>query len=341
VRPAAARCLRVAVGVAITCACLWLALRYVRVDGVTGVVRRVRWSWLAVALVALAAGYAARIYRWWWMLRLCNPAVTLRCCAWPLIVGFAVNNVVPFRAGDALRVVGFRGQLGTPAVRLLGSLLIERMLDLTILLAFLLAGVAGLSGSAIPIMYLRAVGLAGGAGVLGWALLLLMDERLESLLLRICRHEGLVVRGWNSAAERSIRQLFVALNIVRTPAGALRLLVLSAMVWGCEGGVFVAVAHGLHYEGRPFGPWFALATGSLSTLIPSAPGYVGTFDFLTISGLAAYGASAPVAAATAFIVHGVLWLPLTAAGVTYLLLARLRGQGGQFVPRPTQGQERI
>ena len=71
--------------------------------------------------------------------------------------------------------------------------------------------------------------------------------------------------------------------------------------------------------------------------MPSSPGFVGTFDYFTISGLTAYGASAAVATAAAFIIHIVLWLPLTAAGMGYLLFVSLKGHWGRNVTGETQG----
>ncbi len=113
---------------------LWLATRHIEFDNVVSTFGHVQLGWIGVAVIALTVGYATRIYRWWWMLRFYNPAVPLRSCGWPLIVGVAINNVVPFRAGDAYRVFRFRKRLDVPVVRLLGSLLIERVMDLTILL---------------------------------------------------------------------------------------------------------------------------------------------------------------------------------------------------------------
>lgn len=282
-----------------------------------------------------------RIYRWWWMLRLRNPAVKLNACAWPLIVCFAVNNVVPLRAGDALRVVGFTEQLGTPAVWLLGSLLIERILDLTILLVFFLAGIAILSGDGNPVPYLRTAVVVGALGILAWALLLSMGDRLERLLLKACNAKPIVSRGWAPVLKTHGQQLFMALNIVRSPGRALRLLAMTVVVWTFEGLIFTAVASSLHYEGRTYGPWFALATGSLSTMVPSSPGYVGTFDFFTISALTAFGADPSLAAATAFIVHAVLWLPLTCAGFIYFAVSSLGGQGLNFAERFARAQEKM
>jgi hypothetical protein len=92
------------------------------------------------------------------------------------------------------------------------------------------------------------------------------------------------------------------------------------LAWGFEGAVFATVAADVGANVDPLGPWFALGTGTLATLIPSSPGYVGTFDYFTAQGLAAFGAGPEVSVAFALIVHAVLWIPLTAIGLGYLAL---------------------
>ena len=64
--------------------------------------------------------------------------------------------------------------------------------------------------------------------------------------------------------------------------------------------------------------FFTVAAVSLSTVIPSAPGYVGTFEFAGVAVLSALGV--PAAAAFTFIVvmHLVLTVPITAAGLVLL-----------------------
>ena len=62
-----------------------------------------------------------------------------------------------------------------------------------------------------------------------------------------------------------------------------------------------------------------VCTGTLGTLLPAAPGYIGTFDYLTILGLLSYGVDYHIAAAFAVTVHIILWLPLTIAGSLCLL----------------------
>lgn len=335
------RWVRLAAGLTVTSVCLWLALRHVHVEGVIVAARQARWSWLAVALAALTADYAVRVYRWWWLLRLCNSEVTLRSCVWPFIASFAVNNVVPFRAGDAFRVVGFREQLRSTGTWVLATLLIERMLDLTVLLVVFLLGISGLSDKTDSALYLHTAVFVSCIGAGAWLSLFLMGSRLKELLLRMRDSKVALLSSLTGRVEHPIQQLFIALSVIRAPERILKLITMSAIAWIGEGEVFVSVCKAVQNDGQSLGPWFALATGSLSTLVPSSPGFVGTFDYFTISGLTAYGTSMAQATAAAFIIHAVLWLPLTMAGMGYLLIASLKGYRGRKVAVHTQGEERL
>jgi uncharacterized membrane protein YbhN (UPF0104 family) len=192
-----------------------------------------------------------------------------------------------------------------------------------------LVGVGGVKAGAIPHAYVRACVVIACLGLLAWVVGLLFAPRLHSLLLRVCAHRALAARNWTEPAQKYVTQFLSALDVLRTPTLSLGLLTLSALAWICEGSVFALVAHGLNFSGDAIGPWFAAATGTLATLIPSSPGYVGTFDFFTMQALMAYGASASVAGAFAVVVHTILWLPLTIAGFVYFLLP---DPGGSDVP---------
>ncbi|HKN86895.1 MAG TPA: lysylphosphatidylglycerol synthase domain-containing protein, partial [Nitrospiraceae bacterium] len=104
----------------------------------------------------------------------------------------------------------------------------------------------------------------------------------------------------------------------------IRLVLLSLGAWCLEGALFAAVAKSVHIEDPGIAPWFALSTGTLGTLLPSTPGYVGTFDYLTMVGFLAYGFSQSAAAACALLVHVVLWVPQTIVGMVSLLIIKLK-----------------
>lgn len=292
---------------------------------------------LVLALVALTAAYFIRIVRWWWMLRALEPGLALRSCVRPYLLSIAANNTMPLRAGDLLRAFGFRDALRSSPVRVIGTLLIERLLDLFVLLAIFFAGVLGVAAGAIPPRFLTAGIVLGVASLVGLLVLVLAPEALHRVLQAILRAGPLARQRWIGRVSGVVEQLFGTLSLVQSPRRVLELLGLSLLSWGLEGAVYASVAWSLHAGGSLLAPWFSLATGTLATLLPSSPGYVGTFDYFAMLGLTAYGASRTVAAAFALLVHIILWLPVTLAGAFLYFAAPLKlAYASRVEPRATE-----
>jgi uncharacterized membrane protein YbhN (UPF0104 family) len=57
---------------------------------------------------------------------------------------------------------------------------------------------------------------------------------------------------------------------------------------------------------------------NLATTIPSAPGYIGTFDAPGIAVLEGYGVPTGIAAGYTLVLHIALWVPITLLGAYYL-----------------------
>lgn len=325
----AKRWLRPILGVLIAAVFVYLTVRRLEWAAV-----RQAWSsadplFIALAVVALAAGYATRIGRWWVMLRVLDPELPYTSCVRPFLGSLAVNNTMPLRAGDFVRAFGFRGVLRAPPAKIVGTLVVERVLDLLVLLAIFFVGLVGVARGAVPHGFITAGTILFVLSIAGILALVLAPRAVEWIVARILlgplarsgKNPGRVTARLHQAAE----QLFGTLTQVLTPSRAAGLLALSIVSWGLEGGVYVAVAASLRSHTAPFGPFFALATGTLATLLPSSPGYVGTFDFFAILGITAYGATRTAAAAFALLTHFVLWLPPTIVGA--LCFVSLRGRG--------------
>ena len=112
-------------------------------------IAQVRFGWLMLACLVLVADFSIRTSRWWVMLRKTRPDVPLRACFTPFMSCLALNNVLPFRAGDAVRVIAFRDRLGVASSTLLATLVAERVLDLGCLLILLTAGLPLLAQNTI------------------------------------------------------------------------------------------------------------------------------------------------------------------------------------------------
>lgn len=269
---------------------------------------------LLAALACLAVGYSFRIVRWWLLLRALDPHLPLSRPVWPFLVSIALNNVLPFRAGDAVRIFGFRRQLAAPASRIFGTVVVERLADLIFLAGVTALGLwvlgrsAGFEHWALAVIAILVVGLLG----------LVVTVMIAPWLIRFfgarSERDGLL----GKLAVQAVTFL-ESLRVLRDWRLALLLIVTTALSWLFEGGVFVAVAAGIGIAADSYAPWFSLGAGTLGTLIPSTPGHVGTFDFLASSAMQAFAVPSEQAIAFAFAVHAVLWLPLTLLGLGYFL----------------------
>lgn len=319
-----ARWLKLLLGLALTAAFLWLLAKGVDFAALGRALAGLSLPFLLLALTFLAVDYTARVVRWWLMLRALEPGLPFRACAWPFLTSIAVNNVVPFRAGDALRVFGFSNELRSPAARVLGTVIIERVLDLMVLLGFFFLGLEYLPTGTFPLGFVRVATWLVGIIIAMLLALVFITPRLEGLLRSLAERKAPPRRSLWGLALSVGAQLVQAVALLRSGSRFLLLLALSILTWLFEGAVFATVAAAIHSNASPLGPWFALGTGTLATLIPSSPGYIGTFDFFAALGLGAYGASPATAAAFALAAHAVLWAPLTASGLIYLLLRSRR-----------------
>ena len=323
---------RVLLGLAVAGVFLALLARQVNGEQVRRVLGGATLAPLLLGLLALAADMTARIARWWWMLRASEPRLPFRACVRPFLGSLALNNTVPFRAGDVVRVVGFRRTLRAPAAHVAGTLVLERMLDLLVLLAILFATIVG-RPARMPHGFLIAGAVAGVAAVGALLALTFAAGPITRALQRVMTRR-LAGRSWLPAVSRAVDQLSGSLALLRAPGLAARLLGLSLLAWGLEGAVFASVAWSLGLAVPWPAAWLALAAATLATLLPSTPGYVGTFDYFASLGVTAYGAPAAPAAAFALLTHLVLWAPVTAAGLIAMLIGR---RGG--APEPLRERE--
>lgn len=323
------RWLRLAIGLAVAAGFAWLLASELDVGELLSVFGTMSLAVLPVALVFMFTGWALRIVRWWWMLRQLEPAVTLGACAGPFLAAMGVNNVLPFRAGDVLRIAGFQRQLHSPALRVAGTLVIERLLDMLTLVGVFFCCLLALSEDAFPRGFVIGAGWLAGISLAAIVALLLAFPLLSRFKERVLASPSSSApasaaspKRWQRVANEHAAHFIEALGLVRSPRSLLALTGLSVLAWGCEGATFVIVASAFQAEVAPLAPWLSMAAGTLATTIPSTPGAIGTFDYFAARGFAAFGTSLELAAAFALSVHTLLWVPATIAGLPVLLIPR-------------------
>ena len=314
------KALRLVAGFALSGLFVWLIFRTVSLGGIVDALRDVRLGWMAFAVIFFVAGYLCRIWRWRLMLMSENPAISLGRCSVALMTSIATNNLLPFRAGDALRGFAFPSWLGVRTASVLASLVAERLMDLLMLLLFLGAALFWFRTDIAAVEHVAESGgvLLLGAVVVG--VLLVKPQAFESPLQSVIYM--LRRRNKTLATKLSVetRRLFETLSALTRGRRLGHLLCWSLLGWAFEACVFYAVARAVPALAEPVAAWLAMPMGTLSTLLPSSPGYVGTFHYFVMSAAEALGNTEVAAAAFAVLIHFILWVTATLWGAVSALI---------------------
>jgi hypothetical protein len=310
------RLLRGVVGVAIGVALLWLALRDQDMQEVLAVWARSDASWLLLGTTVYATSIAIRVARWSCLLA---PLVKARARAIGevLLVGSAINNILPARLGELVRADYGKRRLGSTRSALLGTIVLERLGDLAAIVAALLCSTILLgpmlhdTGKPWQIIRFAAVvGVCLLAAALAAVVVLPRMERLAQWLPGFARARlGDLVAGLESWSE--VRRI--------------RFVTLTLGVWSLEA---VALACILRASGIAFGVLellLVLGLANLSTLLPTAPAYLGSYQFAYAVAFGAMGWSAAHGIATATSAQVFLLAPVTVLGILTLMVRSTPG----------------
>ena len=93
----------------------------------------------------------------------------------------------------------------------------------------------------------------------------------------------------------------------------------TAVGWGCWACAAWLVADSLGIGVSPLEIAFLTTVINLGAAIPSSPGFVGTFQWLCVSGMALFGVGQAEALAFSIIMQAIWYIPTTAAGAVLLM----------------------
>lgn len=309
-------------GIAISLLFLWLALRGLHLGEVWAALREARYVWLLPGVAAYFLAVVARAWRWHYLLRPLKPVPTRTM--FPIVaIGYMGNNLYPARAGELLRAYVLRRREEVPVSASLATILVERAFDGIVMLAFVffnlpeLARLTARSGVAGSIQSLALWGAgAFGAAVVVFLLLALFPQRALAILARL---PDRLLPGPLRARLVGLGERFLAgLASLRSPIDVLMVLVTSVIIWLLETAKYWFVMHAFPFEVSFFALMLMNGVVNLATTIPSAPGYVGTFDAPGIAVLEAYGVPGALAVGYTLVLHAALWLPITVLGAYYM-----------------------
>jgi glycosyltransferase 2 family protein len=311
------RSLAALLGVAITVALLAWVLRDVSLAEVWHQARRAHPGWLLLAVALTTSTFVLRVFRWRLLLLTEDGRAVARLPMWHAVaIGFMANNILPFRAGELLRVFAISRLAPVKASSALSSVVLERLFDGLAIITLLFVG-------------LVSAGIPAGAEVAG--------IRVADLATRTAIFVGILLAAcvgalvFPRAAHAVIRRvaparlagriagvldgILAGLGALAAPGRVIGVTAWSFVIWLVNGASFSAAFAAF---GIDVGFGGALLLQSLLVLgiaVPSTPGFFGPFEAAIKAVLLLFAVESSAAVAYGLTYHFTTFVPITLLGL--------------------------
>ncbi len=314
------------VGVVISAVFFFLALNELNLSEFWTIITHAVYWWILPGVAVYFVAVWVRAWRWHYLLKPIKPISTK--VMFPITcIGYMGNNIYPARAGEVLRAVILKRREGVPISASLATIIVERIFDGVVMLAFVfvnLAQLAKLSSVSIPIghwnLTIQEIAIWGSVAFFGALLVFLlaaMFPRTSSKFFKWLIDHLLPAR----MREKSLavmNRFLDGLESLRTPGNILMVFLTSVIIWLLATVMYWFVMHACGFNASFF-MWLLLnGVVNLATTIPAAPGYIGTFDLPGIVILTAAGIEQALATGYTLVLHVALWVPITVLGAYYM-----------------------
>jgi glycosyltransferase 2 family protein len=313
------RLILLALGIALSALAIVLLARSIDIAAAMRALSRASLGWVVVGTLVTLGGYYLRAIRWREILApRTQPSMARLFSA--TMVGFLAINTLPARLGELVRAYVLARTERIPTATVLGSLAVERILDMAMLgifwaLSLLIAPIPewfrwsgyatiGIGGAIALVLW----GLHATRGHAGWS-----EGRLIALLPK--RLGGMISKG--------IPAFGAGLQVFGRPKLMAKAGAWSIVAWVVSASVFLLVGLSLGLT-IPVGAIFLLTfVVCLGISLPSSPGFIGVMEGACVMGLSVFGVSGPEALAFAILYHITQLVPPLVLGTYFVFKQHL------------------
>jgi uncharacterized protein (TIRG00374 family) len=311
-------------GILISIVCLIIIFGKLDLSQLWSALSNVNISVLAVAVSVFLTTFLVRTWRWQLLLRPTRQVAYRRLFS-VVMIGYMANNILPARLGEIVRAYVLNRKEGIRKSSSLATIFIERIFDglslLFILGALLLAHQMGwLSMEHAFPASIQWAGLgAGTVFFIAFAGVLTLEfyPPFATLITRLI--EQFSPQALRARLLEIVQAFREGVSCVRSLGAMVLVFGGSILIWTIEGITYslVGQAFALDLPLRAF--FITMVIVNLGTLIPSAPGYLGTFQFFCWLSLALFGMSKEMAVSYGLVLNVMEYLPVTLLGILFLL----------------------
>lgn len=316
---------QIGLGILVSLLFIWVAMRGLELNKVGQYLRGANYLWIIPGVLIYFVAVWARTWRWHYLLRPVKVVPLIRL--FPLVcIGYFGNNVYPARIGEVLRAVGLRQMEGISISTSLATIIIERVFDGLVMLLFVFIALPFVGVDQIPDFYRMTI--------IGFSILFLLalviflwmaiaPERVTTIYAFFA--DRLIPQRIRPRLDNFFYRFLDGLRFLRSGKDVLMVFVTSVVIWLTETVKYWFVMHAFAFSVSFIGLMLMNGIVNLATTLPSAPGYIGTFE-VGARVLEALGVDYDLAFGYTIVLHAALWFPITILGAYYAWRLGVRQQ---------------
>jgi glycosyltransferase 2 family protein len=269
--------------------------------------------YIPIAVLLSVLTNIVRTYRWKFII---NPIkkISISSLFSGVAVGYMANNLLPARLGEFIRayIMGKKEDISKSST--LATIVVERIFDGLTLLFFLV-----IIALLFPLpLWIEQAGFAAGAFfiLLSAFLILLMVKKAAGIRL-VKKFIGIVSPRLAIKVGDLLNNFLSGLIIVNHKRNILLAFIFSIIVWLVEASTYYIISVSFGMDLPVYVALLTVVIVNIGILIPSAPGYIGAFEFFCISALGIFAVERSIALSYAIVLHTVLFIPITLIGIFY------------------------
>jgi uncharacterized protein (TIRG00374 family) len=323
--------IQVVLGFVISGFFLYLIIRNINIDDLFSALSSINYYLLLPAVIIQLGSYWVRSIRWSLILRSIKKVKTNTL--FPIIcISYMANNILPLRIGEIIRayLMGKKENISSAAV--FSTVIVERIYDGITLLLYL-----GVVSVLFPFPdWVKNIGLI--------TTLLFLASLLFIIAIVIYKNTAIsmvnfflrfVPSKFHDKINAVINKLIDGFEVIKDKKMLLPIAMYSIIIWLMEAYLFFALAKAFNFDNSIYIALFTLVVVNLGIMIPSSPGYVGTFEYFCSKSLGVFKISNEVALGFALILRVAQYIPITLLGFFFLFKEGIslsqfykRNQGG-------------
>ena len=310
--------LQLFIGLLIAAIGVWVFSRQVDLSAMLGKVQET--PWWKIVVVVLFCPLTLLLRAWRWKVLLPSNKGCSKDGLFPLVtIGFMVNNFIPARVGEAVRAALLWNKNNYTIAESVGSLLVERLLDILVYVIFLFWPIFVLP----ELSSLRYYGLLFAGGV-GASIFCFIIYRINPLLTRQFAIHLLkfIPDRLGRFITRIGKELLSNVDWVFSRQRTLLIVILSFATILCQVAMIQALGLGVTNFGL-FVSMFTTACAAVGAAIPLSPGYVGTLHSAMLQGMEMAGIAPESAGAVAVLYHAIGYVTISLMGIYYFFKMKL------------------